>query len=61
LLKLLCIVNLLPNFKTLRPYSTEEEHVFQDAETKFKWTIIDVLGDFIVDTYRTMCIGKEIW
>jgi hypothetical protein len=51
----------LPNFKTLRPYSTEEEHVFQDAETKFKWTIIDVLGDFIVDTYRTMCIGKEIW
>jgi hypothetical protein len=61
LLKLLCIVNLLPTFKTLRHYSAEEEHVLQDAETKFKWTIIDVLGDCIVDTSRIMCIGKEIW
>lgn len=44
-----------------RPHSTEDERVFQDANTMLRGAIIGVLGDSVVDTYVTMSTGKEMW
>jgi hypothetical protein len=47
--------------RPLGPHTSYEHQCFYDADTTFKGAMISMLGDYIVGTYVTMAMGKEMW